>query len=435
MFPLRLSDLPPLVLQVLIVAASAPAAAQVQSFYVAAGGSDLTGNGSAGQPWASISHAVTQAADGSEIIVGPGEYTGQVRLDRQCASGIRIRSEVPYQARLRNSGSRVVISFRGQNITLEGFDIAHATDNTAAVVIQIQDLLGAVPGSGDGSDPVVRGITLRDNILHDSTNNDILKINNGVRDITVSGNLFYNQQGSDEHIDINSVAGVVVQDNVFFNALPANGNDTSAYIVIKDSNGNSDGLTGARDITVKRNVFLNWQGSTGSNFLLLGEDGNAYYEAFEVLVENNLMIGNAQNIMRAAFGVKGGRNVVFRHNTVAGDLPSLAFAMRLNREGANPINREIALHNNIWSDPTATMGSEQNTGADFAEVPATGNTLISLDNNLYWNGAAAVPLDSTQLIQISSDLNRVIGDPRLGSQSAVLIPTWNGSASCPRLVV
>lgn len=63
-----------------------------------------------------------------------------------------------------------------------------------------------------------RQITIRNNVIHDSRDNDLLKINYGASEVTVEGNLFYNQSGSDEHIDINSARGVVVQDNVFFTA-------------------------------------------------------------------------------------------------------------------------------------------------------------------------------------------------------------------------
>ena len=397
------------------------------TYYVATTGSDLSGDGSFGSPWASITHALNSVPDNSLILVQPGEYVGQVRLDRQFAQGVTVRSSTPYQARLRNSGSQVVMAFYGQHITLQGFDIAHSPENTAALIIQIQDLLG-VPGVGDGSDPVVSYITLRDNIIHDSTNNDLLKINNGARHILVEGNMFFNQNGSDEHIDVNSVVDVVVQDNVFFNQFQDNHNDTSSFIVIKDSNGGDDGQFGSEDIVVRRNVFLNWQGNDGASFVLLGEDGMSYYEAFDILVENNLMIGNAPNMMRSAFGVKGGRDIIFRNNTVVGDLPSRAFAMRLYREGSNPVNKDIFFYNNAWSDPTGTMGSEGYIGVDFAEAPSGHAQSVVLNNNLYWNGGNPIPPDPTQVIHFSDDAERIIADPLLGDHYGLVVPYWNGSA-------
>jgi hypothetical protein len=72
--------------------------------------------------------------------------------------------------------------------------------------------------------------------MHDSYNNDILKINNGAAQITVEGNMFYNQTGSDEHIDVNSVTDIVIQDNIFFNDFAGSGrsneNDTSRPVAI-----------------------------------------------------------------------------------------------------------------------------------------------------------------------------------------------------------
>ncbi len=245
------------------------------TYYVATDGSDDSGDGSAGSPWETITHALDSVPDGSTVLVRPGEYFGQVRLRGEFASGVVVRSEVPYQARLRNDGT-VVTCFYGQGITLEGFDIAHSGEGAGALVIQIQDLIGE-PGGAE----IVSRIVLRNNVLHDSYNNDILKINNGAGQMTVEGNIFYNQTGSDEHIDINSVTDVVVQDNVFFNDFDgsgrANNNDTSSYIVIKDSNGSDDTNIGSLRITVRRNVFLNWEGSTGSNFVLVGEDGQPVF--------------------------------------------------------------------------------------------------------------------------------------------------------------
>ncbi len=397
---------------------AAPAAGQ--TFWVATDGDDGSGNGSTGAPWATIEHALSQVPDGSLILVRPGTYNGRVRLDESFAAGVTVRSELPYRARLRHNAT-VVTCFTGQGISLEGFDVAHSGPGAGGLVIQVQDLL-------PGADRVER-ITLRDNVIHDSWNNDLLKINNGAADVEVVGNLFYNQAGSDEHIDVNSVSDVVVRDNVFFNDFAGSGrpvgNDTSSFIVIKDSNGSDDGLLGAERITVRRNVFLHWEGSTGSNFVLLGEDGQPFYEARDVLVENNLMLGDGPNTMRAPFGVKGSRDVVFRHNTIAGDLPALAFAMRLNLEGDNLVVDEVAFRNNVWSDPTGTMGAVAGGGSnDFSDTPPGETQDWILERNLYFNGGQPIPDDPAELINPTDDPSPLVADPELPAAAGIVLPRW-----------
>lgn len=395
--------------------------AQSATLWVATDGSDVTGDGSEGDPWASITHAVDNAPDGALVLVEPGTYTGRVRLRRVFSQGVTVRSQVPYQARLRND-SRVLIAYEAQGITVEGFDIAHTSPAVEGLVVHIQDLI-------DGPD-FTRRITLRDNVLHDSFDNDLLKINFGAGEIRVLGNLFYNQSGSDEHIDINSASDVLVEGNVFFNDFEGsgrvNGNDTSSFIVIKDSDGTDGRLTGSRDITVRRNVFLHWQGSTGSNFVLIGEDGNPFFEARDVLVENNLMLGDSPEVMRAPFGVKGGKDVTFRHNTVVGDLPSLAYAFRLNTEGANPPNENIVLRQNVWSDPTGTMGAENPSRPDdFSDTPPGETASFTLRRNLYWNGPEPVPVDPGELINVTDDSERIATDPELPAVGSVVLPRWD----------
>lgn len=393
-------------------------------FCVATDGHDDTGDGSSGNPWATITHAVDSVPDGALVLVRPGRYDGRVSLRRQFAQGITVRSEVPCQAQLRHTAT-VVQCFYGQGITLEGFDIAHSGPGAGALVVQIQDLLDQ-PGAGER----VERITLRGNVIHDSWNNDLLKINNGARDILVEGNVFHNQAGSDEHIDINSVTDVVVQDNIFFNDFAGSGrtdgSDTSSFIVIKDSNGDSDAITGAERITVRRNVFLHWQGSAGSNFILCGEDGQDFFEARDVLIENNLMLGDSASVMRAAFGVKGCRDITFRHNTVSGDLPSLAYAMRLNREGANRPSENIRFLNNIWCDPAGTMGAENPARPnDFSDTPPADTLSWTLRRNLAWNGPAPIPFDAAELINFSADPEGIALSPSLPTPAALTLPRWD----------
>jgi hypothetical protein len=418
---------PPFFPRLLFTAALLAASSiQAATWYVATDGSDTSGDGSQANPWASITHAVDHAGGGDLILVEPGTYNGRQRLRVEFDTPVTVRSAVPYAAKLRHDSGAALISFYGRNIVVEGFDIAHAPDNAGALVIQIQDLLGAVNGSDGGTDPVVSDIVFRNNIIHSSTDNDLLKINNGAERITVEGNLFFNQSGSDEHIDINSVIGVTVQDNVFLNTAARP--DTSSFVVIKDSNGSSDTVLGTRDTIVRRNVFLNWYGSSGQSFLRLGEDGTANYETIDTIIENNLMIGNSSDLMRTPLTVQGSDDVRFRSNTLIGDMPSRSFAGRLIAGGSNPPNRNLSFTNNVYSDPTGTMGSEAFTGVDLFDAPSGQTESFVLDHNNYYNGGNPIPQDAGQAVAFGDDVNALVADPDLPSQAGLVAPVWDGSS-------
>jgi hypothetical protein len=420
-------------LLLLLTALAAPGAeAQVCQFWVAPPPAGNDGNpGTSAQPWATLDNAsarvLAMGGSGSTVCFRDGVYTGGNSLYERFTGLTTFRAENTYRAVLQNS-SRAISIFGARNMLFTGFEFRHSGPGAEGLVVQVQQ--------DGGSGLWAENVVFRNNVFHDSWNNDILKINNGARFILVEGNVFYNQGpgtiSGDEHIDVNSVTDVRIEDNVFFNDFPGSGrpnlNDTSSFIVIKDSNAGDDGLIGSLRISVRRNVFLNWQGSPGANFLLIGEDGQPFHEAQDVTVENNLMLGNAPNDMRTAFGVKGGRAVFFRSNTLAGDLPSCAYAMRLNQEGSNPQNDTIRFNNNIWSDPTGTMGTGCGGGNDFSDGAPSESVNVSLDRNLYWNGGAAIPPGDV-LSPLVHDARRLLANPSLlTNQSGIVLPRWAGNA-------
>ncbi len=378
------------------------------TYYVSTSGSDANGDGGLMNPWQTLNHAcLTIPDDGSTVLVTDGTYNGRVQLHRRFVNHTFFKAMNLYKAVLVNDSTtqQILISFGGANFTIEGFRVTRPDPSAIGdTLVQIQQ------GSQQAQD-----IIIKNNIFHDSYNNDLIKINNDCDNITVEGNLFYNQSGSDEHIDANGVTNITIQDNVFFNDFEGSNRpveETSSFIVIK----NSGELPQNQDFIVRRNVFLNWEGSNGNNFVLIGEDGKPFIETENVLVENNLMIGNSSDDMRCAFGVKSGKNVTFRNNTVVGDLPGLAYAMRINRENPNIINQDIFFYNNIWSDPTGTM-------EDFSDGDPSESTNVILDNNLYYNGGVAVP--SGDVLSPSDDSNAIFGDPVLGDQSGLILPRWD----------
>jgi hypothetical protein len=395
--------------RVIFAAAALCALASAQStYYVAPTGSDTTGNGSSAAPWATIARATLLIPDdGSIIIVRNGTYA-QTVIQRDFTSRVLIRAENAYAARLRMANEVVVSFYYAANIELSGFDIARTNPSTT----------GALAVKIAGS----RNITLRNNIIHESFNNDLLKINEEARGILVVGNVFRNQQGeAGQHIDVNGCMDVTIRDNIFFNDAAAAGisqatiNRSHGYIVVK----NSGNVAESRRTRIVNNVFLNFQGGEGSNFVLIGEDAKPFHEAHEVDIENNLMLGNSPTWIRAPLSIKGGRDILFRNNTVVGDLPGRAFAARFVREGDNPALRDIHLLNNIWSDPTGTMD-------DFSDGPAADTVGLVLDNNLYWNGGAPIPSDD-EVLNAFTDIRGLTANPRLPGQAGLILPNWNGT--------
>lgn len=379
--------------------------------------------GTLASPWATLAHAAESVPDAyCTVWFKEGEYFGNHRLNRRFKTPTTFKSFTPYQAIFLNDTAIVNIS-GGKNITLEGFIFRHTGQEAGPLLV-------SVDRSKEGWS---EWIVFRNNIFHDSFNNDLLKIHNGSRYVTVQGNVFYNQGSSEQHLDINSVTDVTIQDNILFNDYAGSGRvdpkDSKHFIVIKDSNGNEDGLEGSARITVRRNIFLNWEGGEGETFVQIGNDGKPYYEARSVRIENNLMIGNAPNKIGAALGIRGARDVFFINNTIVGDLPSSAYAFSISLKDLNPQNQNIYFYNNIWSDPTGTMGADLSGGSNkFSNGDPEQTSNLILNNNLYWNGGETIPAGKL-VSPLVHDSHRIVANPQLNTHhDAILLPRWSGSA-------
>jgi hypothetical protein len=403
-----------------------PVVAQSCQYWVAPAPAGNDSNpGTLAQPWATLQHAAAHVPDNTcTVWLKDGTYTGQQEMEARFTTPTTFKAIHPYKAILQHSGIALDIS-GARNILVEGLEFRHTGPGASPLLVQVRR-------KGDAG-VWAELITLRNNIFHDSYNNDLLKIYTGARFITVENNVFYNQEGSDQHIDVNSVTDVVIQDNIFFNDFAGSGRsyptDTKAFIVIKDSNESADGLLGSERVTVRRNIFLNWEGGAGETLLQIGNDGKPYHEAKDVRVENNLVIGNARNDAHSTMGVRGARNVTFANNTIVGDLPGSSYAFWISVAGSNPSNQNIAFYNNIWSDPTGTMGANLDGGnGEFSDGDPADTLNLILDNNIYWNGGAAIP-PGELVSPLVHDARRVVANPLLNTnQASVVLPRWNGSA-------
>ena len=419
-----------LVLTILVLLTSffgtvSPAQAQSCQYWVAPAPAGNNANpGTNQQPWATLVHAASrvQALNGANCIVWvkDGVYNGANELDERFSTMIVFKAVNPYKAVFQNAGTALEIS-GAANMTFEGFEFRHSGPGADALIVYVSQ----------SDNNWAENIVFRNNVFHDSYNNDILKIANGSRFITVEGNVFYNQAEGEQHMDVNSVTDVTIQDNIFFNDYGGSGRpntDAKHFIVIKDSNDNSDGLLGAQRITLRRNVFLHFQGAADM-LVQIGNDGKPYYEANNVRVENNLVVGNNPSEAYAAFGVSGAQNVSFVNNSVVGNFPSRAYAYRIVIKDRNPRNQNITFYNNIWSDPTGTMGSGlSGLDNDFSSGNAASVSGFVLNNNLYWNGSSAIPSGDVGS-PLTTDTRRVVANPLINTnQNGVVLPRWNGSA-------
>jgi hypothetical protein len=390
----------------LVFVASGAAAGQIPKTYHVAVDGDDRGDGSAKKPWRTPAVALKKVPDeAAQILVHDGVYTGVLVVMRKFTEPVVLRPEHPYRAQLRNKDAVVQIR-DAANVEIAEFDIARTPPEGKPTPLAVHIARS-------------QGIILRGNLIHDSYNNDLLKINESASDVLITENVFRNQEGpAGQHIDVNGCHDIFITGNIFFNDFAGTGVDGSTshgFVVIK----NSGDAPESRRVQVAANIFLNFEGSSGSNVILMGEDSKPVYEAQEILIENNLIIGNSRVQMRAPLGGKGVRDVIFRNNTITGDLPAHAYAMRLNQEGRNPPNLNLSFMNNIWSDPTGTMANFSDGRPDEAKQ-------LKLSNNGFWNGGREIPRGEG--LKPQDDKQAIEGDPKLPWPAKIVLPNWKDSS-------
>lgn len=377
-------------------------------YYISPTGNDTSGNGTIARPWKTLSHAVKAVPDdGSKLILRDGLYRGTTAFSRAFKNSLEIVAENPYLAKLSSpeNSNRVLYITKAANVVFNGLEFFGSGSEKTDYLIQI-------------TTKESRDVAFRNCIIHDSYKNDLIKINDSASRIVFSGCIFYNQppNGGDEHFDINTVTDITVEDSIFFNDYPGSGrpaaNAGHSFIVIKNS-GKTPNVT--KNITFRRNIFMNWCGKKDNAFILLGEDGKPFFEAQNILIENNLFLHHGNNPIWGALLYKGGlKNVVTRANTITGHPKTEwtgAFSVMVLNIGENPKIERMSFANNIFCDNTGRMPQFSYSKSDRFATPQD----FSAANNLYWNAGKKLKLEPADLFSPDRDPKAVLGDPVLPS--------------------
>ncbi len=390
------------------------------TYYVAVNGNDAAGDGSRVKPWKTIERATQRIADdGSTIVLLDGLYEQSLSVPRQFSKLCTIRAENPYRARLcsPHGHNRLLTCYATANVTFRGLELFGSGGTQDEYLIHI-------------STPKTHHLLFDDCIIHDCYNNDMVKVNDFTHHIVFRNCVFFNQTDheGDQHLDINTVVDIAVEDSMLFNDYAGSGrpsaNRSQGFVVVKNS-GSTPNVT--RRIAFRRNIFLGWDGKPDQAYLLLGEDGKPFYEAQDVLIENNLFLHHSPVRSWGTLLLKGGlRGITIRANTVLGH-PNVkwsgAFAAVCLRIDENPPMGDLIFANNIWCDPTGNM--PRFTMSDAHVFAPASKQAIS--NNIYWNGGKTIPVETKDVMVPDRDGKKLLLDPQLGNPAGLTLPRWDAA--------
>jgi hypothetical protein len=325
-----------------------------RTLHVATTGSDSSGNGSSGSPYATVGKALGVATAGTEIIVHQGTYTNYVSATNKqanAAAPILVAGAVgegPVYLDRLNAGSEVMKLTDCAYLIFENMTFRNATGNG----INTDD-----GGSYDTPSHhiIFRNLTVQD--IGDGGNCDGIKLS-GVDNVYVLGCLITHIR-SGSGIDMVGCHDSVIAYNEF-NDMGSNGTQTKG---------------GSRNVLILGNLFvsggeraMNMGGSTGLQYF---RPLDATYEAKDIRA-----IGNVIKDTQAPVAYVGLVDGVAANNTIY--MPSWYVVRILQETTSKDACQNGRFINNIIYFRTTDLNSAVNVGSNT--LPAT----FTFANNLWY---------------------------------------------------
>ena len=367
-------------IMVMCMMPSALVFASGNTYYVSPSGDDIAGDGSEGNPWATLCKAAQELQAGDTAIFADGTYeeTEYTVFSNSGTDGapITIKAENKHGA---------IISY-AENLNREKLDITKS-------YITVQDFVITQEGSHE---------TSKDILL-----NCGIGKGNEIEGCQIIGNKFYNVY--EEGIKVKYVKNAVIKDNIVENSI-REGMDIFGCIgaVISENKVINCGRVGymlkgnSRNCLVYNNIVQNTSTSCTHGYQIGGSsDGNSPYitadgvgfEAYNCVFYNNIAYASSKDFMGKAFSFSGSTDCHAYNNIAYGAKNGFSFSKASNDAwGWYPPTVRPTLYNNIV----------MNVSKAYDFVDGTPEGMIS-DYNLFYNVAAEASIPAAEGNSIVSD--------------------------------
>lgn len=451
------------------------------TIYVGSSGSDAAGYGaSSGNPYATITYAISQASAGDVIIVEAGTYTENININK----GVTIQGPNAGVAGTATRGAEAQLLDCNIDVTtsgavvLDGFYI-HQTDNNPDVILLSSNSSATIENNviartGTAAGQVVRAITtgggssaatIQNNLFtgdpsggvfgsHKTWNNAVY-VNGGTGSINILNNTFaicrtalnLDDYGASINVSGNNFdnSGTFIS---FGGAAPTNGQFT---LGANDFTTNVDALINLSNVTTafRLNMSSSTLGGTSFSSLPLaslfnveahmyhrgysGKNGLVYYVAGHEYVQGNTSIQSAVNygasgdIITIKAGTYSERVTVSKPLTIQGENKTTTIVSGAALSGAGSgffINNGVA---NVTIKDLTIQNFAGTSPNSFAGVYATGgNNNLTITNNIIKDNVGGAGIYANGPINnVLIDGNKVSGHTSaFGAARGIVI--WNG---------